>query len=324
MPLVSVVVPAYNAAAHLAETLDSVLAQTHRELDVIVVDDGSTDATPRVAARYPHVRYVRQDNRGVSAARNHGFRLARGEYVAFLDADDVWSPHMIAAQLDIFRRYPESGFVAADGIQFDDRGTVGSTLLWGEAAGAVRKSSTGVASGRFHHAAINNNPITTVGQVLLPRRVLEAVGLFRERPNESEDWDLWLRIVARYPVTFHSASLMRYRRTEVSASGPALLRHIRWALRGAPVIRRHLRSSPPEARTLLRDKMKRAIGEAAREAYYLGRRVDVELGRRALARLWRAKPGSLRTALYLLALYLPEQGVSRVAQAMRSVTSAMH
>src|SRR5262245_39908172 len=100
MPNVSVVIPSYNSAAYLPAAIDSVLAQTARDLEVIVVDDGSTDDTPDVVARYgPPVRGIRQANAGVAAARNRGIAEARGRYIAFLDADDTWEPVKLERQL---------------------------------------------------------------------------------------------------------------------------------------------------------------------------------------------------------------------------------
>src|SRR5687767_5658816 len=102
MSTVSVIVPAYNAAAFVAEAIDSALAQSHPELEVIVVDDSSTDDTPAVLQSYGNrITVHRQDNRGVSAARNTGAQLATGEWIAFLDADDVWRPDKITQQLRI-------------------------------------------------------------------------------------------------------------------------------------------------------------------------------------------------------------------------------
>ncbi len=106
-PLVSCIVPAYNSEPYLAEALDSIHAQTHRSLDVIVVDDGSTDGTATVAASYgDSITLVRQPNRGVASARNAGLRRARGEFVAYLDADDLWHPEKLARQLARFRERP--------------------------------------------------------------------------------------------------------------------------------------------------------------------------------------------------------------------------
>src|SRR5262245_53826716 len=119
-PLVSVVIPAFDAEAFLAETVESVLRQTWRRREVIVVDDGSTDGTPGVVRRFGDaVRYLRQENRGGGAARNAGASAARGDLVSFLDHDDLWAPETLERQVDVLRRRPESGLVACDGVKFD-------------------------------------------------------------------------------------------------------------------------------------------------------------------------------------------------------------
>lgn len=105
--LVSGIVPVFNGAREVTRALDSILAQAHRPLEVIVVDDGSTDETGAVIAAYgEHVRYIRQENAGPAAARNRGIRAARGELVAFLDQDDRWHPHKLAHQLAAFAANP--------------------------------------------------------------------------------------------------------------------------------------------------------------------------------------------------------------------------
>jgi glycosyltransferase involved in cell wall biosynthesis len=107
-PLISCIVPVYNGELYLGEAIHSILAQTYRPLEVIVVDDGSRDGTYDVAANYgDRLRYVRQANAGPGAARNHGLNLARGEYVAFLDADDIWHPEKLMRQMDRFRARAE-------------------------------------------------------------------------------------------------------------------------------------------------------------------------------------------------------------------------
>ena len=106
---VSVVVPAYNYARYLPKAIDSALGQTHPPLEVIVVDDGSTDDTPRVLAAYAdRIRVIRQANQGAGAARNAGIAAARGEYVAFLDSDDLWHPRKLELQLARFASDPET------------------------------------------------------------------------------------------------------------------------------------------------------------------------------------------------------------------------
>jgi glycosyltransferase involved in cell wall biosynthesis len=104
-PLISCIVPVYNGELYLGEAIDSILAQTYRPLEIIVVDDGSTDATADVAASYGgRLRCVRQSNAGPGAARNHGLTLVRGEFVAFLDADDLWHAEKLACQMACFAR----------------------------------------------------------------------------------------------------------------------------------------------------------------------------------------------------------------------------
>ena len=108
MKEISVVIPAYNHGRFLREAIDSVLAQTYAPLEIIVVDDGSTDDTEQIVRSYgDRVRYIRQQNAGVGAARNNGIANARGEYVAFLDSDDLWLPEKLAVQVEYMRRHPE-------------------------------------------------------------------------------------------------------------------------------------------------------------------------------------------------------------------------
>ena len=114
-PRVSVVIPLYNGEAHIAETIDGVLAQTFRDYDLIVIDDGSTDGSPAVVQRYgDRVRYARQTNAGVSAATNTALSLARGDLIAFLDHDDVWLPSKLERQVAFLDAHPECGFVNCD------------------------------------------------------------------------------------------------------------------------------------------------------------------------------------------------------------------
>jgi glycosyltransferase involved in cell wall biosynthesis len=117
-PLVSVVIPVFNAEPHLTQALDSVATQTHRSIEVLVVDDGSTDGSAEIARRYPdsRVRLVSQPQGGPAAARNHGVVIARGGFLAFLDADDLWEPFKLEVQLDVLRVHPAVAMVFGDAI----------------------------------------------------------------------------------------------------------------------------------------------------------------------------------------------------------------
>jgi glycosyltransferase involved in cell wall biosynthesis len=109
-PLVSVIIPVYNGARFLRAALESVLAQTYRNFEVIVVDDGSVDDSGVIAQSFPEVRYIHQTNQGVAAARNHAIEVARGEYFAFLDQDDLWTADKLKLQIAYLLSHPEVGY----------------------------------------------------------------------------------------------------------------------------------------------------------------------------------------------------------------------
>src|SRR5215218_1377267 len=129
-PLVSVIIPAYNASEFIAETLDSVFAQTFTDFEVLLINDGSPDTEDleRVVQRFPTLRYVKQENRGAAAARNTGLRAAAGELVAFLDADDTWSPNFLEQQTE-FLKNSRVDFVFCDAHLFGDSVLSGRTFM---------------------------------------------------------------------------------------------------------------------------------------------------------------------------------------------------
>jgi glycosyltransferase involved in cell wall biosynthesis len=160
-PLVSVVIPAHNNERHLSEALDSVLAQTHSALDVIVVDDESTDGTRRLAQAYgPPVRVVAQERRGIGATRNHGVHLARGQLLAFLDADDVWEPRKLELQIAALGATPPPDIVFGHVRQFRSPGELEDP--------AVRRL----------HCPPGLQPGAHVGAMLLRRETFARVGPF--------------------------------------------------------------------------------------------------------------------------------------------------
>ncbi len=112
-PLVSVIVPVYNGERYLTKTIQSVLTQDYQPIEIIVVDDGSTDRTAEIVRAQPNIHYIYQNNRGVSAARNTGIAAAQGEFLAFLDADDMWVPQKLSVQVSYLTQHPDVGFVYA-------------------------------------------------------------------------------------------------------------------------------------------------------------------------------------------------------------------
>ena len=210
--LVSVVIPAYNAAETLNETLSSVRAQTHRALDVIIVDDGSRDDTPAIAARHvrddSRLRLITQKNAGAAVARNHAIAVARGELIAPIDADDLWRPDKIARQLEVLRRSgPKVGLVYTWFASIDRKSRVTSLSHRPEADGDVMRQMC------------QSNLVGNGSSPLMPKRVLTEVGGYDpQQPHFCEDLSLYLRIAERYRFAVVRDHLTGYRQTTGSMS----------------------------------------------------------------------------------------------------------
>ncbi|WP_082122612.1 glycosyltransferase family 2 protein [Methanoculleus sediminis] len=200
VPGVSVVIPLYNKGPYIVRALNSVLAQTVRDFEVIVVDDGSTDGGAEMVGGFgdPRIRLIRQENRGVSAARNRGIDAARGELVAFLDADDEWTPRHLEALLQLRDKCPQAG-------------AYGTAYLLQENASTIRTPSysaaippepwEGLLSSYFRDAILGSPPISS-SIVAVPRRVLNEMEGFYTGAWYGEDVDLWGRIALKYPIAF--------------------------------------------------------------------------------------------------------------------------
>ncbi len=186
-PRVSVVMPAYNVAWCIGRAVDSVLGQTCRDFELIVINDGSSDDTRQVLAGYGEaIRVIDQGNGGMSAARNAGIRVARGRYVAFLDADDWWLPEKLARQIELLESRPELGFCSTAARVENPRGKL--LNLWG-----CPQLGSGVLETLFaDNAAIAGG----CSAVLVRKNLLDQVGMFDENLRGFEDPDLWIRLAA--------------------------------------------------------------------------------------------------------------------------------
>jgi glycosyltransferase involved in cell wall biosynthesis len=198
MPHVSVIIPVFNSAHLIGHALRSVFAQTYTDFEVVVVDDGSKDQDALLAVLQEwtdRIHYVRQVNGGPASARNTGIAHARGELIAFLDADDEWLPEKLARQVEYFATYPETGLL--------------HTAVVDELRPhAVPGGPPRPAFCDLFHTVFFVNTLT----VMIPRRVLQEVGTFDERREvHIEDWDLWLRIAARHPFGYLSQPLAYHR-----------------------------------------------------------------------------------------------------------------
>jgi glycosyltransferase involved in cell wall biosynthesis len=202
---VSLVVATFNHARFLPVALDSALAQTLAGVEVIVVDDGSTDDTPAVLSHYAHrVRVIRQANRGLAAARNAGLAVARGTYVSFLDADDVVMPTKLAEQVALLEASPAVGWTYCDVL-------IETVATGHEMRASERFGYSGrTLDGWLFPELIHGNFIPAIAP-LIRRGALESAGGFDDRLTALEDWDLWLRLSLVAEARYSPAVLVRYR-----------------------------------------------------------------------------------------------------------------
>lgn len=207
-PRVSIIIPAYNVAPYIGETLESVFAQTFTSYEVIVVNDGSPDTVDFEKAIEPHldrIVYLKQDNAGASVARNTGLNAARGEFIAFLDADDVWLPNYLEAQMK-FIRERDADLVCADAEMFGEPATEGQsymTLLMNDAPAAGEVS--------FLELVDAQRSLITSG-ILARRDRISETGLFDPALRTAQDFDMWLRLALnRARLSYHRRTLLKYR-----------------------------------------------------------------------------------------------------------------
>lgn len=181
--LVSAIIPTYNCAKYVISAIESALAQTHKNLEIIVIDDGSTDNTSESLKKYIEsgaIRYFYQKNSGVSAARNVGIQQSRGDFIAFLDSDDVWLKYKLHVQLEIFKRHPAIGCLGGDMLNIEDGYEYNHT------------EELKIEKIEYEKFLIRNRLNTPT--VMVKKDILSKVGLFDEKLKYAEDREMWLRI----------------------------------------------------------------------------------------------------------------------------------
>src|SRR5712692_4558912 len=206
-PRVSAIIPAYNGEAFVADAIESVLAQTISVDEIVVIDDGSTDGTAEVAQRYASrgVRCIRQENRGLSAARNRGIAETSGELVAFLDCDDTWLPGKTALQTEHLMARPQVGLVAGHIWWWDPQSNRRWLQRFDDAPGA-----------RLWRELMIRNCVGNASGVMVRRRTLEEVGGFDPKQIWAEDWEMWMRVLSRWQIGFIDQPMIVYRTVSTS------------------------------------------------------------------------------------------------------------
>ncbi len=303
-PCVSVIVPACNCAVYLEEALQSVMDQGHEAIEILVIDDGSSDHTRQVAARFDGpVRLLEtaRASSGAGASRNVGLREAKGELIAYLDGDDVWLPGKLQAQIRCLRNHPESAMVASNFIRWypDDSGQWSSPNRHAAATQAQDSDALDPErSGWIYHRLLLDTMVWT-GTVLMRRELADMVGEFREDLRLAQDYDYWIRGSRLTPILTLARPYALYRRHAESATRRwAPVNYALMVLESA--IARWGRVGPdgsaitPEELRHRRFRLHFAMGynlfwngqKAAAAPSFIG--------------AWRARPGHVRTALYAI------------------------
>jgi len=212
MPEVSVIIPTYNSARYLVEAIDSVLAQTYKDFEVLVIDDGSTDDTESVMSKYGSpVRYIRQKNGGVSAARNKGIQESHGRYVAFLDADDTWLPKKIERQLAELKAHNGYRFCYTDF----------SPVSWDLKPLPIKRfERQGKA---LEDLLLRGNVVGSGSTALCERSLFDLAGVFDTSLSQCADWDMWVRLARVTDFLYLNDRLVTYRKHDANMSGNARL-----------------------------------------------------------------------------------------------------
>lgn len=232
MPKVSVIIPAYNCQAYVAQAIQSVLNQSHRDFEIIVIDDGSSDNTLQALAPYAdRIQLIRQHNSGVAVARNAGLRAAKGDLLAFLDADDWWEPERISTQLAALQLFPSAGLVFSDFAVVEQNGALRMPrgIRWKYGSMGEEKDSAwekifsdadtitspGAINALAYHGHIlrrlfQGNFINTCS-VLLKRAVLEQIGEFDPNLKTEEDYEYWLRVTHQWSAIYVDYPLVTFR-----------------------------------------------------------------------------------------------------------------
>ncbi len=210
MAKISVIIPAYNAERTILETIASVQAQTFSDFEIIVINDGSTDTTLAQlgTVRDSRLRVCSFENGGLATARNRGIKEATGDYIAFLDADDLWMPQKLECQIEALQSYPEAG--VAYSWTTCMREEEGETLFF--------KGPTAPFTGNVYPQLLLHNFVGSGSCILATRPAIESVGEFDALPKGSEDWDYYLRLAAQWPFTVVPEYHILYRQAAGSMS----------------------------------------------------------------------------------------------------------
>jgi glycosyltransferase involved in cell wall biosynthesis len=317
MPLISIIIPVYNGEKTIKSTIESVLSQTFTDFELIVVNDGSQDSTLAAITEIKdaRIRIFSFPNSGVSASRNRGLAEAKGEFISFLDADDLWTPNKLEAQLKSLQENPQAAVAYSWSDWIDESGQF------------LRAGGHITANGNAYEKLLLRDFVESGSNPLIRRKALEEVGTFDESLAFAEDWDLWLRLAARYEYVAVSSPQILYRISPKSASFNV------WKMEAGSlkVIERNFAQAPESLQHLKRETL------GSRYKYLMFKAIEGNLERKkglaAVRFLWQASrydPSMLRRVKIMLivlvkiaaAIVLPSQQAQAFLEVIKKRASS--
>jgi glycosyltransferase involved in cell wall biosynthesis len=292
MPAVTLIIPCYNARQYLGEAIESALAQTFRDLEIIIVDDGSTDGSHEVAEQcLPRIRLIRQSNKGLAAARNAAIRNSTSQFIAFLDADDLIEPDKIERQVQVLASRPEIGLVHTGMKRFDGAGWVEDWVL----------PAAEVAQGACGPSLFLRNTVCGAS-VMVRREVVLEAGFYDERFPSAQDYDFSLRCATVTQFAYIARPLYWWRIGEHQTTkkrGQGAYWHYQAQMKWK-------RQYPEAYRQIPRRLRRRAVREQFfKDVFYSYWQRDMKFARRLFRIGMRLKPWDLRLYAYYALSLLP-------------------
>ena len=302
MPNISVIIPAYNCGRYVSETVESVLAQTYQDYEIIIVDDGSTDNTKDVLAKfvdaYPNkVKYIFQQNAGEGGARNQGIKESIGDYVAFLDSDDIWLPTKLEKQMALVDSLEDKDVVVfGDQYHFNDNGEILAKSMFN-----ILKPHNGF----IFEKLLSENFITTQ-TVMVKKSLFNNVGYFKQGMKYCADFDMWLRLAKDYKFYYVEDVVAGYRIHLAQVSGN-IHKMREFHLMVVNEALSNIKSNVILTNSVLADQHFKYGYVFWDKHYYTDARLDFIISLRHLF--------SIKTTLYMLATYLPHYVIDLMRKA---------
>lgn len=240
-PLISVIIPAFNSEKTIQQTIDSVLNQTWRNLELIVINDGSQDSTLDIVARIkdPRLKVLSYSNAGVSVSRNRGISQAEGEFISFLDADDLWTKDKLEAQLKALQENPQAAVAYSWTNHIDENNQF------------LRSGAYGTVNGDVYAELLQSNFLANGSNILIRTQALKEIGGFNQSLTPAEDWDMYLRLASRYHFVSVPSAHILYRITSASASGNVF----KMEVVSLQIIEEYYRQAPERLQSLKRESL---------------------------------------------------------------------